>query len=51
LNFPPRGIFLIIFTAWIHTIRRKIRIIEGNAKLRHLKHLTVKSLCGWCLSV
>jgi hypothetical protein len=31
--------------------RRKIRIIEGNAKCRHLKNWPVKGLCGRCLSV
>jgi hypothetical protein len=25
--------------------RRKIRLIEGNAKCRHLKNLSVKGLC------
>jgi hypothetical protein len=30
---------------------RKIRLIEGNAKCRHLKNLIVKGLCGRCLSV
>jgi hypothetical protein len=30
---------------------RKIRLIEGNAKCRHLKNLTVKVLCGRCLSI
>jgi hypothetical protein len=33
------------------TYRRKIRLIEGNAKCRHLKKLTVQGLCGRCLSV
>ncbi len=32
-------------------VRRKIRLIEGNAKCRHLKKLTWKGLCGRCLSV
>jgi hypothetical protein len=31
--------------------RRKIRLIEFNAKCRHLKKLTLKWLCGRCLSV
>jgi hypothetical protein len=29
-------------------VRRKIRLIEGNAKCRHLKNLPVKGLCGRC---
>jgi hypothetical protein len=28
--------------------RRKIRLIECNAKCRYLKNLLVKELCGWC---
>ncbi len=32
-------------------VRRKIRLIEGNAKCRHLKNWSVKILCGRCLSV
>jgi hypothetical protein len=31
--------------------RRKIRLIEGNAKCRHLKKCPLKGLCGRCLSV
>ncbi len=31
--------------------RRKIRLIKGNAKCRHLKNWPVKGLWGWCLSV
>ncbi len=30
--------------------RRKLRLIEGNAKCRHLKNGLVKGLCGRCLS-
>ncbi len=30
-------------------IRRKIILIESNAKCRHLKYLPVKGLCGRCL--
>jgi hypothetical protein len=30
--------------------RRKIRLIEGNAKCRHIKNLPVKGLCVRCLS-
>jgi hypothetical protein len=33
------------------TPRRKIRLIEINAKCRHLKKLFVKELCGRCLDV
>jgi hypothetical protein len=33
------------------TDRRNIRLIEGNAKCRHLKDWPVKGLCGRCLSV
>jgi hypothetical protein len=31
--------------------RRKIKLIEGNAKCRHLKNGPGKGLCGRCLSV
>ncbi len=31
--------------------RRKIRLIESNAKCRHVRNLPVKGLCGRCLSV
>jgi hypothetical protein len=31
--------------------RRKIRLIEGNAKCRHQKKLPMKGRCGRCLSV
>ncbi len=30
--------------------RRKIRLIESNAKLRQLNNLPVKGVCGRCLS-
>jgi hypothetical protein len=30
---------------------RKIRLIEGNAKCRHLKNIPAKGLCGRSLSV
>ncbi len=34
-----------------HLKRRKIRLIEGNAKSRHLQKLTCKwTFCGKCLS-
>jgi hypothetical protein len=29
-------------------VRRKIRLIEDNAKCRHLNNLIVKGLCGRC---
>ncbi len=29
------------------TIRRKIRLIEGNAKCRHLKKIYMLRLCRW----
>jgi hypothetical protein len=28
--------------------RRKIRLIESNAKCRYRKNLPVKGICGWC---
>ncbi len=31
--------------------RRKIRLVEGNAKRRHKKNWPAKGLCGRCLSV
>ncbi len=31
--------------------RRKIRLIEGNPKCRHLKKFTCKGTCGRCVSV
>jgi hypothetical protein len=31
--------------------RRKIRLIEGDAKCLHLKNLPVNGLCGRCLSI
>jgi hypothetical protein len=39
------------FTSGISLQRRKIRLIEGNAKCRHLKKLTCKRTCGRSLSV
>ncbi len=32
-------------------MHRMIRLIEGNAKCRHLKNWPIKGLCGRCLSV
>jgi hypothetical protein len=34
-----------------HVHHRKIRLIEGNAKCRHLQKFTCKETCGRCLSV
>jgi hypothetical protein len=34
-----------------HKIRRKIKLIEGNAKCRHLKKLTCEWTLRQCLSV
>ncbi len=35
----------------VSSSRRKIRLIEDNAKCRHLKNWSVQGLCGRCLSV
>jgi hypothetical protein len=32
-------------------MRRKVRLIKGNAKCRHLTNLPGKGFCGRCLSV
>jgi hypothetical protein len=45
--FPEKEYISGIFVA----VRIKIRLIEGNAKCRHLKKLPVKGPCGKCLSV
>ncbi len=37
--------------AWHYLYYGNIRLIEGNAKCRHLKNGPVKGLCGRCLSV
>jgi serine/threonine protein kinase len=36
---------------YLQITRRRIRLIEGNTKCRHLKKFTCKGLCGRCLSV
>jgi hypothetical protein len=48
-NYSPSSGFgrhLPLLQAW-----GEIRLIEGNAKCRHLKKWLVKGLCGKCLSV
>ncbi len=42
---------VVYFSGILEADRRKIRLIENNAKCRHLKKLPVKGLCGRCLSV
>jgi len=56
-NRVPQWIFteLLRTEVWVPQLgksleRRNIRLIEGNAKCRHLKKWPVKGLCGRCLS-
>ncbi len=48
LNFSDDHIWITQVFLNIRRRRRKIRLIESNAKCRHLKNLTVKVLCGRC---
>ncbi len=50
LNTTPQ-LHIIVYIIVKSPHRRRIRLIEGNAKCRHLKKLTCKGTCGRCLSV
>jgi hypothetical protein len=48
------SVFLIQWILWMPIngwCHRKIRLIEGNSRCRLLTNLSVKGLCGRCLSV
>jgi hypothetical protein len=54
INFSYNNIFSLLYKFLVMQVHRrkiKIRLIECNAKCRHLKNCPVKGLCCRCLSV